>query len=94
VYENYDQWFMSHDAWAHAHSNEEYQYTAAHSMLGKIQVVALYESMICCMRQNISMLSIWLPKMVMDMMGNDTLLTMLFGFAWAKSETQFQKVVQ
>ena len=43
VYENYNKWFMSHDAWAHAHSNVEYQYTAAHSMLGKIQIVALYE---------------------------------------------------
>ena len=43
VYENYMQWYTTFDAWAHAHTNNEYEYTAAYAMLGKVQIVALYD---------------------------------------------------
>ena len=43
VYQNYQDWYTSYEAWAHAHCNDEYQYQPADAMLGNIQVVALYE---------------------------------------------------
>lgn len=39
VYERYEDWFIGYDAWAHAHSNDNYEYSAADAMLGKIQLV-------------------------------------------------------
>ena len=43
VYENYKEWYIGYEAWAHAHQNQEYEYQPADAMLGSIQVVALYE---------------------------------------------------
>ena len=39
VYEEYCDWHTSYDAWAYAHQNQEYTYSAADAMLGHIQIV-------------------------------------------------------
>ena len=39
VYEEYRDWYISCDAWAHAHRNDECQYQPADVMLGNIQII-------------------------------------------------------